>query len=67
MCDAYDFKGPDAGKVSDLLISPFIVNGTEAALGQFPWQVYLVYDNSYACGGSLILPNWVLTAAHCIG
>ena len=39
---------------------PYIVGGNYATVGQFPWMVAL-----RACGGSLIHPQWVLTAAHC--
>jgi secreted trypsin-like serine protease len=42
-----------------------IVGGASATRGQFPWQVSLHSDNAWLCGGSLILNNWVLTAAHC--
>lgn len=52
--------------------APQIIGGREADPGAWPWQVALmkseVDDGYYAqfCGGSLIAPNWVLTAAHCI-
>jgi secreted trypsin-like serine protease len=42
-----------------------ITNGIVAAPGQFPWQVALIIDNMYFCGGSLISSKWILTAAHC--
>jgi len=42
-----------------------IVGGSEAALGQFPWQAWLDIDKTYLCGGSLIVENWILTACHC--
>jgi len=46
-----------------------IVNGAEADSCEWKWQVGL---NRYSsglpfCGGMLISPEWVLTAAHCMG
>nr|AGM32844.1 trypsin-like serine protease [Coptotermes formosanus] len=38
-----------------------------ASRGQFPWQVALIVENSWSCGGSLISSQWVLTAALCAG
>lgn len=49
-----------------------IVGGWPAKPGQLPWQVALVaaviQDNERAqfCGGTLISPTWVVTAAHCV-
>lgn len=41
-----------------------ITGGTTASISDFPWQVYIVAGN-VRCGGSIIAPDWILTAAHC--
>ncbi|CAL1579536.1 unnamed protein product [Knipowitschia caucasica] len=42
-----------------------VVNGEEARPYSWPWQISL--ESFFpTCGGTLIAPNWVMTAAHCI-
>jgi secreted trypsin-like serine protease len=48
------------------LISPKIVGGTETDVREFPFQVSLqTWQGFHYCGGLLIAPSYVLTAAHC--
>jgi len=46
-----------------------IVGGTEAKPGDWPWQAQLSSwkGGSPFCGGSLVAPQWVVSASHCGG
>uniref|UniRef100_A0A663E4K1 Transmembrane serine protease 4 n=1 Tax=Aquila chrysaetos chrysaetos TaxID=223781 RepID=A0A663E4K1_AQUCH len=45
--------------------TPRVLGGSPAAIEAWPWQVSLQYKKEHICGGSIIDPSWVLTAAHC--
>ncbi|XP_076341795.1 chymotrypsinogen B-like [Tachypleus tridentatus] len=46
-----------------------IINGEETSVNKYPWMVLLRYERKKhrrgSCGGTLISPSYVLTAAHC--
>ena len=43
-----------------------IVNGMDASPREVPWQVSIQEFGKHFCGGSVIHPYFVLTAAHCV-
>jgi Trypsin len=56
-------------------LAPRIVGGTPTDISQLPWQVAVAYRPGVApgdafdrqiCGGSLVTPTLVITAAHCV-
>ncbi|XP_014787085.1 transmembrane protease serine 2 [Octopus bimaculoides] len=43
----------------------YIVGGTEAYPGSWPWIVMLLVSGVRMCAGTILNNDWVLTAAHC--
>ncbi|XP_051814208.1 transmembrane protease serine 2-like, partial [Acanthochromis polyacanthus] len=37
-----------------------------ASVGSWPWQVSLQVSGVHRCGGAIISPYWIVTAAHCV-
>ncbi len=46
-------------------VQPFIVGGEY--VDSAPWAVQLINGGSFGCTGSIIAPQWALTARHCSG
>ena len=75
--DPIDVAPEDApvGPGAEPSIEPRIVGGSTTTIASFPWQVSLNYDSRFGgtddfddhfCGGTLITPRIIQTAAHCL-
>ncbi len=58
------------GERDMMLLSPRIIDGVPSPVNLYPWFASTTISTSYGysiegCGGTLITPEYVLTAAHC--
>lgn len=62
--------GPSAAKAAETPATPYIVNGTLATIGQYPFYVQVFAraagQGTFFCGGSVVASRIVITAAHCV-
>ncbi|MFJ9669548.1 trypsin-like serine protease [Streptomyces sp. NPDC101221] len=70
-------KATESAQAPSGRIDPKIIGGKDASISEAPWMVQLHYyddkgtddtadDEGYFCGGTLVAPAKVLTAAHCV-
>lgn len=69
LCSACVPMAPEHGPpaTEEAVGSKGIVGGSSVSIVDHPWQISLQTNYGYAfCGGSIIHPEWVLTAQHCV-
>lgn len=52
--------------VIEAVSSNRIIGGEPALPGHFPYQVSIRKNNNHVCGGAIINPYFILTAATCV-
>jgi secreted trypsin-like serine protease len=45
-------------------VSPSIIGGD--TVSSAPWSAQILTNGRFTCSGTIIAPNWVLTARHCV-
>jgi hypothetical protein len=70
-------RSPMSGGSVDSTVSPMIIGGTTTTITSAPWMAQLWYtddqgttdtsdDTGFFCGGAVVAPTKILTAAHCV-
>ena len=63
------FNGDSFGQVNsdeDDQVVIQVVGGANTHISVVPWRVLLEINGNDNCGGTIIAPNWILTACHCL-
>lgn len=54
-----------SNKTEDYVGSERVVGGKASQPGAWPWVATIYRNGIFLCGGVLINPEWIVTAAHC--
>ncbi|XP_047473238.1 uncharacterized protein LOC125028023 [Penaeus chinensis] len=65
LCQFQNINSPVCGRRAHFL-RPKGVLTARGPQPQWPWLVRLYRHGKYACTGTLITPNYIITAAHCV-
>lgn len=57
--------GVSSGAVANPGPTPLIIGGGHVSSA--PWAAAVFSNGSFTCSGTIIAPQWVLTARHCVG
>uniref|UniRef100_H3CM83 Coagulation factor VIIi n=1 Tax=Tetraodon nigroviridis TaxID=99883 RepID=H3CM83_TETNG len=57
---------PETGPEQPVVGQTRLVGASHCPKGECPWQVLVQLHGLSHCGGVLIRPDWVFTAAHCV-
>ncbi|KAK5621317.1 hypothetical protein CRENBAI_009926 [Crenichthys baileyi] len=57
---------PETGLNQSAQVEVRLVGASHCSHGDCPWQVLVQLNGNSHCGGVLIHPDWVITAAHCV-
>lgn len=71
------YSASTSGSSGDSSVSPMVIGGSETTIASAPWMAQLWYyddqgtadeadDLGFFCGGAVVAPTKILTAAHCV-
>jgi trypsin len=58
--------GPATGSAAEPQAGKSVIGGQAASISDWPWQAAITRRGRLHCGGSVIAPTKILTAAHCV-